>query len=303
MSGIIISIVPILLAFIWGYLLKRFRFFTSDDGSVLLRLVFYAGAPALAYVSIVEAELNATFAIFAVVPFVVALSTLLVFYILRRLILQTTPLPTFASMIIGAMIMNTGFLIPFIEEIYGAEGLSRFVILDAANAVVTFSLVYAIAVRSGSGTIRPGYIAQKLLTAPPLWAVLLALIVRFTGLETPEVILETAGILAKLVSPVILLALGIKFSPQLRSLPLLSLGIAGRFILGGVIGLVIVHLFGLTGLDAAIVLLAGLAPIGFNSITFSDLENLDSEFAATQVSVGILIGLVVIPVVIGLLAQ
>ncbi len=53
-------------------------------------------------------------------------------------------------------------------------------------------------------------------------------------------------------------------------------------------GLLFIRCFNLEGLNAQIVLLASIAPIGFNSITFAELENLDSEFAARQVSAAII---------------
>jgi predicted permease len=65
-----------------------------------------------------------------------------------------------------------------------------------------------------------------------------------------------------------------------------------RFVLGVVIGIIFVKLLHLEGLTAQIALFASMAPIGFNSITFAELEHLDVEFASSQVSVALIVALI-----------
>jgi hypothetical protein len=111
-------------------------------------------------------------------------------------------------------------------------------------------------------------------------------------------VLDTLGIIAKLVSPVVLLALGLKFTLQIKSPKLLIVPLMLRFALGAAIGFTFVKILGLEGINAQIVLITSVAPVGFNSITFSELENLDTEFAASQVSVALLIALIGAPFLI-----
>ena len=63
---------------------------------------------------------------------------------------------------------------------------------------------------------------------------------------------------------------------------------------GLAIGILFVKLFGLTGADRIATLILAASPVGFNTITFSSLEKLDDKFAASIVSAGLIVGMVVI---------
>jgi len=51
-------------------------------------------------------------------------------------------------------------------------------------------------------------------------------------------------------------------------------------------------------LTRMIVLLGSSAPIGFNTITFASMEELDKEFAASLVSASIVTGIIYVPLFI-----
>jgi predicted permease len=93
----------------------------------------------------------------------------------------------------------------------------------------------------------------------------------------------------------------LKFTPVVKKPGLLGLSLVLRFVLGGLIGVMFVKVFGLHGLNTSIAIFASIAPIGFNSITFAELEKLDVEFAASQVSIAILVALIIAPIVIQIL--
>jgi predicted permease len=49
------------------------------------------------------------------------------------------------------------------------------------------------------------------------------------------------------------------------------------------IGIALSALFGLSGITKSVVIVCGALPIGFNTLIFANLENMDREFAATIV--------------------
>ena len=63
-----------------------------------------------------------------------------------------------------------------------------------------------------------------------------------------------------------------------------------------VIGLFIAKSLGFQGTTFAVVALCSAAPVGFNALTFSSLAKLNTEFAASVLSISILIGVIYIPV-------
>jgi len=291
-----LKILPLLFLFLAGYGLKKATFLSSDDGSSLLKLIFFIGGPALIFLSVLKVQLDASLLLLCFLAPAITCFTLLITFLLRSSVFKHIPAKTYGALLVGAVIMNTGFLIPFVQNLYGPEGLARLAIIDAFNGILVFSLVYAIAVKIGNDKPQMSFIAKKLLLAPPLWALALALICKAVDATPPKIVMDTLSLIAPLVSPVILLALGLKFTPKVRKPKLLIAPLLLRFALGGVIGLIFVQLLGLEGLNAQIALFTSfLAPVGFNSITFSELEHLDVEFAASQVSVSLLLALVATP--------
>ena len=72
-------------------------------------------------------------------------------------------------------------------------------------------------------------------------------------------------------------------------------------VLGGVLGAILSWLFGLDPVAAKIVTILSAAPFGFNTLTYSSICKLDSEFAASLVSTGLIAGIIGLPALILLL--
>jgi len=303
MLDTIVKILPLILVFGIGYGLKKLKFLTSEDGSSLLKVIFSAGVPALVFTSILKVNIDASIAILCLLPATIVGTTLLAIFALRRSLLKKVNVKTFGSLLVGVTIMNTGFLLPFVEKVYGAEGLVRFALIDTFNGLLVFSVVYAIAVKLGNEKQDNSFIVKKLFMSPPLWALVIAFTIKALGVTPPTVINDTLTMIARLVGPVILIALGLKFTPVIKKPSLLLTSLLLRFVLGGLIGIVFVKLLGLHGLNASIAIFASIAPIGFNSITFAELEKLDVDFAASQVSIAILVALIVAPIAIQLIGN
>ncbi len=292
------QIFPLVCIILIGYLLKRIKFLSSDDGSTLLKTIFYTGTPALIFISILKVDIDASLFVLALVaPLIVTISAL-VMYGFRISALANIPRKTFGAIFCAATIMNTGFLIPFVEKLYGSEGLAKLAIVDGFNGLIVFSLVYASAAHYGADKPQTSFIIKKILIAPPVWALIAGLMCKLLSVTPPALILDTLATIAKIVSPAILLALGLKFTPRITSPKLLPIPIAVRFLLGGTLGLLIVSIFDLSGVSKSVVLLASIAPSGFNTITFADMEKLDTKFAASAVSIALLVAIVLFPLVI-----
>ena len=104
--------------------------------------------------------------------------------------------------------------------------------------------------------------------------------------------------LGSLLVPLVLLALGSYFSFSIQN-PLEIFPVIGaRMFLGTVLALIFIHFFSLDRAALVIVLLGGIAPLGFNTLIFASLEKLDTEYAAQLVSVSLLVGMIVIPIVL-----
>jgi len=66
--------------------------------------------------------------------------------------------------------------------------------------------------------------------------------------------------------------------------------------LGGLaLGLALSWVFGLEGIVRDIVIICSSAPVGYNTLVLSSLENLDKDFAASLVSISLILGIIYVP--------
>ena len=297
---ILISIGPIIIIALIGYFLKLIKLVKREFGDYLLYLVFYVSLPALIFNSFSSIYLDTKFALLPVITVILISSMYLLSYFTGKLL--KLPKQTFGPFIIGTMILNNGFMLPFILAAYGDEGVARLLIFDFMNGFLAFTWVYYIACKNGSKPYDKSLMIKKFLLSPPIWAIVLSIPLNLLNVEIPLVITSTFKLLADMTIPLIMLALGIYFTPKLiRPLPLFT-AIFIRMAIGLAIGFAFVELFNFEGLTRKIILLASSAPIGFNTLTFSSLEDLDKDFSASLLSFSILIGIIYIPLMIAILA-
>jgi predicted permease len=146
-----------------------------------------------------------------------------------------------------------------------------------------------------------GALLRRMLSFPPFWAVIVALVLNVLHVPVPALLLDTLGWVGRLILLLVILALGILFDVRL----LRSGRVAGILLLRIGLGLALawgfVTVTGLTGLPRAVVLLAGMAPIGFSVVAMANREKLDSELAASAASLTVLMALVYVPVMLWML--
>lgn len=302
MLDAMLKILPLLLIFMVGYGAKKIGLLSSKDGGTLLKAVFSIGAPALIFTSILKVKLDPSlFWLCLLAPAIVAVTSLIGFLLWRSSMLKV-PMKTFGAMLIGTMIMNLGFVIPFVQNLYGSEGLARLMLIDAVNALMSFTVIYIIAVNFGHDQPKLSFVAKKLVTAPPLWGLVIALIYKTFGVIPPVPVMDALSLIASFVGPLLLIALGLMFNFKLQRPKLIVVPLVLRFVIGGIVGFGFVKLLGLHGLTAEIALLASVAPIGYYSLAIAERENLDTEFASSQVSVALLVALIASPFVVQLVS-
>lgn len=289
-----LKILPIILTFGLGYLLKKLKVFKSEDGGLFLKLIFFVASPALIYISTSTVKISPTLLIF---PLIATLTMFLVFSInvIVTKSFKVSP-KTLGVYQCGTLIANTGFALPFLLAIYGIDVVAKVAMWDLAGGILTYIFVYSLAVKYGDNRPSTKFIIQKVLISPPVWALILALTVNFLGLQTPTIVVTLLTNLANLFTPLVMLALGFYFSLKFFHPKLILFGILTRMVGGLVIGLTLSTIFKLTGMERVIAIVCASAPIGFNTLTFANMENLDVEFAASLVSVAIAVGIVLIPV-------
>lgn len=287
-------LVPIFAMFFLGVVLRRTSVLDDGGADTLLKLVFNLTLPALLFSVLPSLELTKDLFWIAIIPALIILLTLPLAMLAGKI---TGMKPqTAAVLVTGSIIMNLGFVMPFVQSFYGDEGLARLFIFDIPNGLSAYTIAYAFACRSGqSGN---NCLNKKLFTSPPLLSLALSLCMNLLSLHPEPLTAKILHSTGSLTIPLVLLALGASFSIKKTNLLHLGLGIALRMLLGLSLGLWLADLFNLSGVDRAVVALCASAPAGFNTLTFASVEKLDREFAASLVAACMIASIVLIPILL-----
>jgi predicted permease len=296
MSELLSKLAPVLITFFLGIILKKGGILNKNDGDLLLKIVFYLTLPALIVLSVSAIQISRDLIFLPFIALATIVLTFLFFLSAGRFFAGERRVKGTAA--IGAMIMNVGFLYPFIIAAYGHSGFARAVIFDFGNGLMVVTFVYYIACRHGDPANHPIKIFKKLCASPPLWALAAALTLNISNLALPLFIKAALESIGNVTIPLIMLSLGVYFTPALVRYPLLIFVLVIRTAGGLGCGLLFAELFDLQGLTRSIAVICAAAPVGYNTLTFSSLAELDVEFAASLVSISIALGILYVPVLI-----
>ena len=220
MHDFLVKILPVIVIFFLGFLLKRTKIFKHDDGDLLLKIVFNITLPALVFISMLTVELSIKYLYLPIIAAIVILVNYALAYLIgKRLHLKRA---TFGTFIIGSMIMNTGFVLPFIIARYSSEALAIYTIFDFGNMLMIFTFGYLIAMKYGeNGNVKIDL--TKFLKLPPIWALFLGIIFNLAGWKIG---LATENIFNMVGAPTVfltMLALGCYFQPHLQNIGKISI--------------------------------------------------------------------------------
>ena len=257
---------------------------------MMLKIVFHVTLPALILKSVTSISIGSDF---IMLPISSVLIMAIIFGI-TSLYLRKVPLKEDVKGVVycASMIMNIGFVLPFIIAGYGDEGLARITVFDLSNGFLTFTLVYYLANLYGSENNSKRLMVKKFLQSVPLWALLVAFGLNFGEVNIPVYANDFLSTLGNTTIPLIMLALGVLFSTKVVFPKVLMVVIVIRMVMGFLIGFGIAYFAGLEGINRSIVIIGASAPTGYNTLVFSSIAGLDEEFAASVVSYSILIGIV-----------
>jgi predicted permease len=294
MTDVFIKLAPIILTYLLGILLRTTGVVRRDDGALFLRIVFYAAIPALILQKIPQVKITPDIAILPVVAAIIIAGT----FAAAKLVCRGFGLerPVLGVALVGSMIMNTSFILPFVIILYGAEGFARAIVFDIGNAFLVASVIFYVACRYGDDGRGSWGAVRRVAMAPPLWAFIGGFALNLVGVSIGSTIDPFLTLLGNLMIPLVMLSLGIYFSPKLVRPRLLVTILIVRSGVGFGLAVLLSWIFGLEGLTRSVVLVSGAAPVGFNTLVFASLARLDVEFAASLLSASIVLGIVFLPV-------
>ena len=289
MIDTVVKLLPALLGIALGYVLRLRGVADRRDADFMFRLIINVFLPALAFTALSRVSIDRDLAIFPLAALVI----ITVGYLTGRLLAAKGPflMPQQAVAICCCMNVNTGFMLPFVQGLYGDDGVARIAAFDAVNTTLMFTWTAYVAARGNPHHAGASLMAKRFATSPPLYAIAAGLLVSAFGLHVPVAIGDPLAVIGAPTGILMAIAVGIQFEPPGKGVAKAALVYAGRLASALAVAVVFVLIFGLTGADRTVLLLLGVAPTPFFVVAFATVENLDVRLTVNIVSVSMLMSL------------
>lgn len=290
------KLLPVLGGFVAAFAIKKLGWLKPAHGELLLKVGFYVTIPCLIFASVSRLGFTHSLLLFpALSALILAVTFPLTLLVARRLKLPRRTEGTFK---IAPLTLNSAFILPFLTATFGGEGATRVVLFNAGYNPLLLIGVYGLAATYNPDNTKRRDIVKRILILPPLWALLLGLFVNLNDITIPGFLNSTLGAIGNITIFLVIAALGLLFNPKRLHLDTTLILLGLRMGIGLVIGVLICVVLQLEGVDRAALLALAVAPFGFNLLTFSATEKLDRELAASAISLSLLVGLVLVPLLI-----
>lgn len=293
MLSTLLALAPVVAGLACGWAMRTSGAAGAGDGRFLLLLNLYVCMPALILRSLSEVTLSRELGVFPVAAAVmVAVGGLVGAWASRGL-----PRGEGAVVVMGFMVVNCAFALPFVEAVYGAAGVARLAAFDAVNSILVLTVVHALAVRANPAPGRRRSPTAQVLRLPPIYATVVGLVLSVSGVGLPSAVDAVAGPFAAASPVLIAVGTGVLFRPTRGMAGRAGRLAAARLTVGLAVAVAIATALGLDGVDRGVLLLLGVAPLGFVVVTFASQQRLDTELATQALalslvaSVGLSVGL------------
>jgi malate permease and related proteins len=300
MREILPQIMPVVILFMLGIFLRRINFLEKEHADLFLKVAIYVSLPALIIPSFAKIPLSFTLLYLPLIAIIIMLILGTIGFMVSKLFSLSEQ--TKGTFIMSTMIMNLSFVLVFFLAIADPNDIAYFLLFNFGHNILLFTFVYWIACKYGRRKAGKNESAdppwKKLLSLPPLWAMVSGLLINLTKTNIPVVLDATFSLLGNILIPLVTIALGVHFSMKIKRPALLGSSMLIRMAGGFTLGVFFVWLFSLEGIARFAVLMGSVAPVGFNTLVFSSVENLDKDLAAQLVSITLLLGLFVLPIIL-----
>lgn len=279
-----------------GALLRAARLVRDGDQHVLNAVIIYIGLPAFIFRAVHKATLAPDLwrsVLVAWLVFGVLLG--LALFAARALRLEPTRAGAFA---LAASLGNTGYIgYPVTLALLGSTALPYALFYDVFGTVFALVLIgMPLAARFGADSRVPRNVLRELATFPAVPALLVGLAMRGVQIWTP--VSHGLELLANLVTPLVMLSVGIALKPALVAKSARPLALVGalKLLVGPLLAIGASALLMRAPGSGATVLEAGM-PTMMLTYVVGERYGLDTDFIAAAIFVTTVASAITIPVV------
>ena len=295
----------ILAYLVIGALLRRLPAMPPSSGIALNMYVLYVALPALILKNVPNLHFSTELLIPAVSPWVLLLAVVATVLLLSKLL--HWPRDVTGALLIILPLGNTSFLgFPMTEALFGSEAMPYAVIYDQLGSFVALAAyVTVIAALYSPQASKPTLtsITLKIITFPSFIALLAGVILR--DVTMPSLVVALIDNLAATLVPVVMIAVGfaltLRFSRH-EIVPLLSaLGI--KLLMMPLLCWLLWLSLGKSGLAVNVSIFQAAMPPMISAGAIAIMAGLAPRLVSGVVGLGILFGLVTLPIIFSLLSQ
>ena len=311
MSLILSAIAPVFLLLVLGNLLRRLGF--PDGGRSLEsggfwqaadRLVYWVLFPALLFQETSRAPLgDGALGSYAMILLGAMLTSGLFTLAIARFCGASNAAS--GSIFQGAMRHNTFIAFAVCDSLFGAAGMAQAslataVLVPATNVSAVTTLILLRHDHAAGGLGRR--LVQELVRNPFLIAIGLGLICNITGLPVPQIVRDSAGLLARVALPLALLCIGAALhmhALRRAGLPTL-ISALGKLALFPAVVFGLVALVGLGGMPAMVAATYGAVPTAVSGYALARQLGSDAELMAVIITAQTVAAIVTMPITLQL---
>jgi len=285
-------ILPTFIVILIGFFFGRLR---RVDMSAVVDIALYIGLPALIFTSMLKKSivLDDAMKVWAsalIIMIGCGVTAWIIFRALKK---------KHSGLYIPIVIMNTvNIPFPIIYLAFGAEGLYAATLFYIPNALLVFTLgVYIASKKHWKESVK------EVFRVPLIYAAILGLLCNLLRIDVPEIIIRPLNFIGLMALPLTLITLGYNLSTiKITSLPTTLLASFLRMGVGILLGALMVHLFDLSGILRAIVILDSAMPAAVIASVLTTKYDNEAELVSSVVLVTTVISLITIPLLLIILS-
>jgi predicted permease len=285
MLSVFETVVPVFSVVAVGYLLSVRR---PVDLRTLSDLAILVTSPALMFSVLSHSTLAAErWAVIAGGTVFVAAGSATI-----AVVYQRTRAPGRIGLLLPAIFWNAGnMLLPCARLAFGEAGLEAAAIVFVTMAILTST--FGIWIAKGENGLA------EAVRLPLLYGSVGGAALALTGTTLPAVVMEPIEMLADMAIPIMLLNLGIqlhtlRITDVSHSVAVVVIRMGGGF----AAGMLFVNIFGITGVDRQVLLLASAMPPAVINVVFAQRYDREPSLVASSITLGTLLSVVSIPLVL-----
>ena len=279
-------VVPMAIMVCIGILLRVIKITDAATMKKVDNIIFKVTMPTLMFYNIYKTDFsqlhNIGFILYGV-------AGLLILFFIAMFLIPKVVKPGATAASYGQAIVRSNYLIfgaAVAESIYGAGNIGLVSLLGAV-AVPMFNALSAVILEAGRHGIAS---AKKLLIAiaknPTVDATIIGLIINFSGITLPDLILDVVGDISGLTTPLSFLSIGVSLSigATMAKKGYLTSAVLLRLVLIPLVFVTGAVLLGFRGQELVALLILFAAPTAVSSYPMAVAMDADGDFAAQMVA-------------------